>query len=557
MNMETENRIEANAPAKEKEFSLRAVLFGCLAGLLLMVLLTYLLAVLGMDIHISPVATVLGVLLLPIFGGKVTKKEINIMQTCASAVGSSCLALPTTYVSALILGQEFRLMELLIPLLFANALGICFVTLFKNHFINDEKLPFPQSVMCRSAIDQLDTTSRKDTWALVIAIVVGLAISFAQNMGLIPPMVNFSAALPAGMTMGILLMPLMLGMGYILGPKICLVLFAASLITNVAIGPIGTAQGWFPDTKVDFSGMQYFLLPLIIGMSVVASLFPVVKQRKAFISAFRIGKDTLRGDQEDAALFKKMLVMLAVCAVGFTVVCCLFYGVNILHMLLIMVLSLVFSMVAVQVNAESGMSVGFALTTLQIFIVYLLTKNVTLSLIMACLVFTVTGLSMDTMADLKTGQFVKASPKKQVWAQYIGIAVGSICGVLFFYSLIKTYGLQDPRYAFPIGQMNAAVAGSFGGEGGVMAFHLGRFGIGAVLGGVLALLHLPVGAIAVAMYLAPTTIMGTALGGLIRFIVEKAKGKEAAGRLNNVATGLVVGDALAAAILIFLVMMGG
>ena len=51
--------------------------------------------------------------------------------------------------------------------------------------------------------------------------------------------------------------------------------------------------------------------------------------------------------------------------------------------------------------------------------------------------------------------------------------------------------------------------------------------------------------------------MGTALGGLIRFIIEKVKGKDAAAHLNNAATGLVVGDALAAAILIFFVMMMG
>ena len=149
------NNTEEKKDVVEREFSFRGVLFGCIVGLVLMVLMTYLLAVLGMDMHISPVATVLGIVLIPLFGGKTSKKEVNIMQTVASAVGCSCLALPTTYVAALIMGEEFRVMELLIPLLIANVIGICFVTLFKNHYVNDESLPFPQSQMCKSALDQV------------------------------------------------------------------------------------------------------------------------------------------------------------------------------------------------------------------------------------------------------------------------------------------------------------------------------------------------------------------------------------------------------------------
>lgn len=546
------NNTEEKKDVVEREFSFRGVLFGCIVGLVLMVLMTYLLAVLGMDMHISPVATVLGIVLIPLFGGKTSKKEVNIMQTVASAVGCSCLALPTTYVAALIMGEEFRVMELLIPLLIANVIGICFVTLFKNHYVNDESLPFPQSQMCKSALDQVGVLGKKDARILFIALAVGVVISFLQNMGMVPMMFDFSSFLPSGISMGLLVMPMMLGMGYILGMKVSLVLLIASLVSNAVLGPIGTSAGWFVDPQVDYTGLQYFNLPMIIGASIVASLVPMIKQWKVFVNAFKLDKNK-SGSQEDSKLVKTMSVVLGIASLALIAVCCVFYHLNVLHMILLVIISLVFSLVAVRVQAESGMSAGFALNILQIFIVYLLTKNAAVALIMSCIIFTVTGLAMDTMADLKTGQYVGASHTKQIWGQFIGVAVGSIGGVIFFYYLIKTYGLQHPLYSFPIGQMNFGIVSGFSGEG-ASVFHLGRFAIGGVAGLILALLHLPAGAIAIAFYLAPSTVMGIVLGGVIRFIVEKIKGAEFAVRMNNAATGVVVGDALVGIILLFLMM---
>ena len=547
------NNTEETKAVKEREFSFRGILFGCIVGLVLMVLLTYMLAVLGMDINISPVATVLGIMLIPIFGGKTSKKEVNMMQTCASAVGCSCLALPTTYVAALIMGEEFKIMELLIPLLIANVIGVCFVTLFKNQYVNDEELPFPQSQMCKSALDQVGVLGKKDARMLFIAIAVGAVISFLQNMGMLPMMFDFSQHLPAGMSMGILVMPLMLGVGYILGIKVSLVLLSASIIANVVIGPIGTNAGWFADPHLDYSSQQYFLLPVVAGISVVASLIPIIKQRKAFVSAFKFNKKDLSGNSEDARLLKAMLIMLIAAAVALIIVCCAFYDLAVWQMIIFVLLSLIFSIVSVRVQAESGLSAGFALTILTTFISYVITQNAILALIVATIAFTSMGLAMDTMGDLKTGQYVGASHRKQVWAQLIGVAVGSVVGVIFFYNLIGTYGLEHQVFAFPVGRMNQAIAAGFAGDGAGV-FDIGRFIIGGVAGAALALLHLPAGAIAIAFYLAPTTIMGIVLGGVIRFIMEKARGAEVAARWNNAATGLVVGDALISIVLLFLFM---
>ena len=543
---------EVKSAVAEREFSFRSVLWGCLVGLVLMALMTYLMAVLGMDINISPVGTVLGLVLIPMIGGKTNKKEVNIMQTCASAVGCSCLALPMTYVAALMLGEEFKVVELLIALVIANIIGICFVTLFKNQYINDQSLPFPQSQMCKAALDQLDVLGKKDARMLIIAIVVGAVVSFLQNLGMMPMMFDLTAKLPAGMSMGILIMPLMLGMGYIVGIKVSLVLMVASLLANLVIGPVGTSAGWFANPQLDYSTQQFFLLPVVLGISISASLIPIIKQRRAFISAFRFDAKDLSGG-EDAGLLKTTLLVLAAASVALVAVCCLFYDVAVWQMIVFVLVALVFSIISVRVQAESGLSAGFALTILATFISYLLTRSASLSLIIATIVFTSMSLAMNTMGDLKTGQFVGSNAVWQIWAQVIGVVVGTIGGVVFFYFLIQTYGLEDPVFAFPVGRMNQAIVAGFEGDSSGV-FHMGRFLIGCGAGLALALIQLPASAIAIAFYLAPRTIMGIVLGGVLRFVMEKVKGAETAARWNNAATGLVVGDALISIVLLFLMM---
>ena len=52
------------------------------------------------------------------------------------------------------------------------------------------------------------------------------------------------------------------------------------------------------------------------------------------------------------------------------------------------------------------------------------------------------------------------------------------------------------------------------------------------------------------------TILGIALGGIIRLIVEKTKGEAFAGKMDNVATGLVIGDAMVCVLMVIITIVG-
>ena len=92
-------------------------------------------------------------------------------------------------------------------------------------------------------------------------------------------------------------------------------------------------------------------------------------------------------------------------------------------------------------------------------------------------------------------------------------------------------------------------------EGGMSSvFHLGRLGIGAVIGAALTFMGLPAGVVGLGLYLAPSSIMALGLGGAVRFVIERVKGSETAERYNNAATGMIIGDTLVTIITVFTTM---
>ena len=118
------------------------------------------------------------------------------------------------------------------------------------------------------------------------------------------------------------------------------------------------------------------------------------------------------------------------------------------------------------------------------------------------------------------------------------------------------FGLDDDLFTFPFGNMYYSIIEGVSSGGAADLFHPMRFALGAALGTVLSLTGLPGGGIGLALYLAPKTILGTALGGVIRLIIEKTKGEELAEKLDNAATGLVIGDAVVCVIMVVMTMAG-
>ncbi len=288
-----------------------------------------------------------------------------------------------------------------------------------------------------------------------------------------------------------------------------------------------------------------------MGMALFSALLPICKQWRTLGDAFRFKRNGQIKTDRDYSLKTVgfAVILLNIAMIAF---CNTYYHIPVAALTICAVLSMIFAMIAVRVFAESGLSAGIALNIFMVVIAYSLTKNGVYTSLIAFTNFNTFILAQTTMYDLKIGQEVGNSPKKQIKTQFIGILVGSIAGAGLFYAIITVFGLKDDMFVFPFAKMYYSVITGLA-DGGVSGFFdIGRFGLGAVLGGVFSVIGLPAGGIALALYLAPRTILGLALGGVIRFIVEKRKGLEFSERLDNVATGFVIGDALVCVLMVVL-----
>ncbi len=541
-------------PERDKEFTFRAIFFGVLIGLLLMAMLMYLDAVLGLDTDVAVIASMIGVILIPLIGGPTNKKEVNIMQTCATATTFSAYSLTSNYAPMLMMGEELRLLPTFIVLLLADFIGICFVTILRDQYVHDEKLPFPGAVMCTTAMDQIDTKDKSSTKILAGAVVFGIVVSYLQNMDYIPWRISFTSWLPVdGMILEMLIMPLTLGIGYVLGAKVALLMLSANLLVCLVEAPIGTGKGWFANPAEDFfTGIQDFNLPIAVGTALFAALIPLLRQWKSIAGALNFKKGVAEQKTDRDYSLKPILLSLLVAVVALTIFCNLYYGIKVIHLIICIMISLLFAVIAVRIFAESGLSAGLALNIAMMVIGYVLTKNPIFAMLIAFMNFNMFILAQDTMYDLKIGTMVQASPKKQIKSQLIGISFGSVAGIFLFAGIVKVFGFDGDLFTYPFGSMYCSIITGLSEGGATALFNPMRFVMGAGLGTVLSFTGLPAGGIALALYLAPKTIMGIALGGVIRFVLEKTKGVTFAEKMDNAATGFVIGDAAVCVIMVIM-----
>ncbi|MDL2257541.1 OPT/YSL family transporter [Eubacteriales bacterium OttesenSCG-928-K08] len=532
-----------NTQKKEREFSLRAMIWGVVVGIIMMALISYMLAVIGLDMNVSPVSIVLGILLVPLIGGKSNVREITQMQTTASAVASLMAGFSISYIAALWYSEDFNLFVPVAIALLSAAAGIVLVTIVRTQFLTDPGLRFPQSIICITALENVDNFKGKPAKILIGSVVVGVIFAFLQNiLHVISVMFDFSKFLPEGMTMGFMLMPMLIGLGYVLGPKACAFLFLGSLLSNILLAPIGTSAGWYISPAVDYSQMQNFNVPLFVGLSLSAMIVPLFKQWRSIKNAFKIDLQASKESSKEISL-KWYIVIGALCMVGLMLIFWLYYGANPFIISALLIVAIFFALIALRVASETGLGALLPLALTLTAITYLLTQDVVVSLMMSFAANCFFSLAGNTMMDLKTGYDVGANPQKQVWAQFIGIVPGAICGLVFLYLLINSFGLHSDYATYPFGKMFYAVATGLSGEAGD-AFHVGRLLIGVGSGAVLSLVGLPAAIFGISLYLAPATIAGIALGGLIRWILTKRLGQERAKVYDNASVGLILGDTL-------------
>ena len=533
------------------EFTLKAVATGFVLAIVFGAANAYLGLRVGLTVSASIPAAVMAVAVFRVLR-RGTILETNMVQTVASS-GESLAAGVIFTLPALFIWQRedptivVSVLEVGVIALFGGLLGVLFMIPLRSYLISREHgaLPFPEGTAC-AEVQVAGQVGGSKAALLFQGLGIGAAYqALANGRGL--ALWNESPAmnLPRKAQLGGDFTPELLGVGFIIGPRIAAIMFGggalAWLILIPAIDIWGGTRTVYPATapmNAMASGDIWNSYIRYVGAGAVgfAGIVTLIKSLPTILESFRLGFANI-GAAGTAAIprtqkdisFKLVAALSALISVAIW----LFPGipVNLLGAVLIVVFSFFFVTVSSRIvgligsssNPVSGMTIAALILTSLIWVGLGLNDGSLASKVAVLAVGAVVCISAaiagDTSQDLKTGFLVGATPRLQQWGEMIGViasaaVMGSVLIVLNeSYGIGTADGLPAPQATLMSLVIDGVLEGSL---------PWGFVVIGMLIAAVVEfVLKLPALAFAVGLYLPVSLTTPILIGGLMRLALTR------------------------------------
>lgn len=552
-----------------KEFSFRATLLGMLLGLLFAIGNAYLALKIGTTVSASIPAAVLSMAILRTFFKKVSILENNLVQTIASVGEALAGGVVFTIPALFLLGEQPPLSEIFLLSALGGVLGILFMIPMRRYIIVQEhgKLPFPEGTACAEILKSGESSSSKAKLAGV-GVLTGAIYKLCSSAfclfkeipsWIIGPFQKTSFQMDCT--------PALLGVGFIVGPRICGLLFAGGalawwvfipLIHMFAIGDLAIFPSSIPVAQMSADEIwSNYIRYIGAGAIAVGGILSLFKIAPLIRKTLRVGFDELfQGFNRKTTQARTdrdiSLRWLLFGSIGILLTLWLFPGLplNFLTIVLLLVLgfffaavtSLTVGIIGSTSNPLSGMTITTLLVTCLVFVLLGWTQRVYLisALTMSVVVNVAISLAGTTSQDLKTGFLLGATPIKQQVSEIVGVLLPSLAIGGTLYLLNQAYGFGTASMPAPQGTMMALIAkGIIHGDIPVTLVL-----IGVVIALLLELLELPILPFALGLYLPLSLSTSMMVGGVAAGIIKKKNSlSEAHDRGVLASSGLIAGDA--------------
>ena len=349
--------------------------------------------------------------------------------------------------------------------------------------------------------------------------------------------------------------PALLGVGYILGPRIATIMVGGGLLSSLAIIPAiawwgeGRAEPLYPETALTITEMSASLIwtryVRYIGAGAVATggLITLIRSVPTMIESFRIGSRQIRerlGSGSDGVVVPRTDRDLSLLTVAGGI--CIIFAVlafvplafssievpawRALAALLVVVFAFFFvtvssrivGLVGVTSNPTSGMTIATLLGTSTVFFLLGWTDDAgkVAALTVGAVVAIAASIAGDTSQDLKTGFLLGATPRRQQVGELVGVMTSAVFVALTLLLLARAYGFGGAELPAPQAMLMRLVID------GVLSQSLPwtLVAIGAAIAVIAELLRIPSLPFAVGVYLPVATMVPVFLGGLLRMILE-------------------------------------
>lgn len=562
----------------DRQLTLRAVLLGVVLAAVLGAANAYLGLMVGLTVSASIPAAVLSMAILRMLGGS-NPKENNIVQTAASAGEALAAGAIFTLPALILLGawQGFDYGWTVALTAAGGLLGVLFVIPLRRALVLDNSLPFPEGTATAAVLQaghaEADSEAGKSVKALLVGAAVGAVIKFSQTgLGLWSAIVEGAARLGQSVFyVGGNVSPALLGVGYIVGLNVSLLVLAGGIISWwVAIPIYGMVMG-SPEgdpAKAAWTVWNSQIRYLGVGAMAIGGIWTLLQ----LAGRIREAVGSLASTHEDDLPRPVILGLLAVVSVAISAI----YSSNVGSVaagvplaILMLFAAFLFAAVAGYMagvvgsshNPVSGMTIG---TILLASLLVLLMQSAGLSvgapaaLMVGAVVCCAAAIAGDTLQDLKAGALLGATPSRQQIAQILGVVAAALVMAPVLQLLYQAYGFgAQGELPAPQAVLMASVAKGVI-EGGLP---WAMVAAGALLGAAIIAFdswlqrsgsewRAPVLAVAVGIYLPLEMAVPLAFGGLVAWRVHGRIGSVAAdsqGKADGgllLAAGLITGEAL-------------
>ncbi len=467
------------------ELTAAPLIIGTLLGMVFGASSLYLVLKVGLTVSASIPVAVIAITLFKLLARcglrETTILENNIVQTAGSAGESIAFGLGVTMPAIMILGFDLELSRIMLVAILGGLLGVLMMIPLRRALIVAQHglLKYPEGTACAEVLkagasaesrSKASATARAEAAAAqaaggaassnsaTIFVGFGIGLVYKTMMALfrlwkdVPERV-FGAPFK-GASVSAEISPELLGVGYIIGPRIGSIMCAGGVLSylvlipaieffgglSAAIVPPGTMPiGEMGPEEIRGAYILYIGAGAVAAGGIISVLrsMPIIwhglrEGLRDFRGAKGIGSSLVRTDQDLSMKF----VLLGIIALLVAIVCAKPLHMNILGALLIVLFGFIFVTVSSRLTGEigsssnpiSGMTVATLLLTCLIFLILNWTGSdyYVTALSVGGIVCIAASNGGTTSQDLKTGFLVGATPR----SQQIAILVGALTSAL-------------------------------------------------------------------------------------------------------------------------------
>ena len=556
MNENTEFKPYIPAEKVTPELTVTSVIMGCILAVIFGAANAYLGLRVGMTVSASIPAAVISMGVIRVLLRRNSILESNMVQTIGSA-GESLAAGAIFTMPALFLWAEEGLsdkpgiVEITLIALCGGILGVLFMVPLRNALIVKEHatLLYPEGTACA---DVLLAGEEGGANASTVFSGMGLAAIFkfvVDGLKLLPADVAAAFKSFKG-EIGMEVYPALLGVGYIVGPKIASYMFVGSLMGWMVIIPMICLFG--PDTWMYPAAEGTTIAQLYanggaaaiwstyvkyIGAGAIATggIISLIKSLPLIVTTFRDSMKSMKGSKSTSTArtaqdLPMQFILLGVFAMVFIIWIVPAIPVTLLGAFIIVIFGFFFATVSSRMVGLVGSSnnpvSGMAIATLLIATFAIKSSGktgidgMTAAIAVGSVICIIAAIAGDTSQDLKTGYLLGATPKTQQIGELIGVVASGLAigGVLYLLNAAWGYGTAE--IPAPQAQlMKMIVEGIMGGN-----LPWGLVFVGVFLAICLEILRIPVMPFAIGLYL-PIYLNATIMiGGVVRGLLDRRKG---------------------------------